>query len=274
MVIYDALLILSLYEQGMTVINNNTNLTTLTVTGAKAQEFLQGQVTCDMRTLSQQGAFSLAALCDHRGRMIANFWVVHWHHDFLLVLHNSLSQTVITHLQKYAVFSKVAILENKAFRIASISNSAVALASDEALKHDDVICIILPNKNRKLLIAKNFPDCYTINPCFQKESAAEFTKRNIEDGLVILCDKTSLLFTPQMINLEKLDGVSFTKGCYVGQEIVARTHYLGKLKKHMHRLQLQSDHPLNPGDEINNGIIAEAISLSKNNYDVLAVMQD
>ena len=63
-----------------------TSFTTLIFSGEKAQVFLQGQLTCDMRELSAHGAYSLAACCDHRGRMIANFWVVNNHNQFLFIL--------------------------------------------------------------------------------------------------------------------------------------------------------------------------------------------
>ena len=82
-----------------------SSLTALKFAGSKTQEFLQGQLTCDMRALSQHGAHSLAACCDHRGRMLANFWVVNWYNDFLLILPKSLSETLKNHLQKYAGFS-------------------------------------------------------------------------------------------------------------------------------------------------------------------------
>ncbi|MCX7120446.1 MAG: folate-binding protein [Gammaproteobacteria bacterium] len=214
---------------------SSTHFAILKFTGEKTQAFLQGQLTCDMNLLTEHGKSSLAALCDHRGRMLANFWVVNFHNDFLLILSSSLATLVSDHLKKYAVFSKISISSADDFSI---------LESEDDIKIIEKT-ISLPNH-----------------------------KKRIEKGIVILCDKTSLLFTPQMINLEKLGGVSFTKGCYVGQEIVARTQHLGKLKRHLHRMTIQSDHLLNPGDEIENGIIVEAMKTAEANYDVLAVMQD
>lgn len=219
------------------------NFTTLRFTGAKAQEFLQGQLTCDMRKLSIHAANSLTALCDHRGRMLANFWVVHWHNDFLFILPKSVSTLVSDHLKKYAVFSKVVITEEKKI-------------------------IIVESENKSALQIEN--EVMTIPSL----------KRRIEDCLAILCDKTSYLFTPQMINLEKFGGVSFTKGCYVGQEIVARTQHLGTLKRHLHRLQIHSEPVLKAGDELKNksgepiGVIIDAIAITENQYDLLAVVQD
>ena len=244
------------------------SLTTLQCSGIKTADFLQGQLTCDIRTLAKHGDSSLAACCDHRGRMIANFWVIHWHDDFLLLLPKSVSLVLCEHLKKYAVFSDVIITPIDHFFIAECTN--------EIKKNDNQVAIPLPQQNRQLMIVSQnpFPDMHIT------EDETEWRKNNIRDQLAILCDKTSLLFTPQMINLEKLGGVSFNKGCYVGQEIVARTHYLGTLKRHLKQFTLSSAHTLTAGDPVKNnqavviGVIVEAVLASDDRYDVLAVMQD
>lgn len=264
------------------------SFTTLQFSGAKAQAFLQGQLTCDMNLLHDHGAHSLTAVCDHRGRMLANFWVIQWHNDFLLLLPKSLSDTVKNHLQKYAVLSKVIISQSENFFIAELHHFA-------GEKNNDVIFISLPDKNRYLIIADRNASASDHESMKGTEHIVKhlhtpdiiintdennWKKNNIADQLCILYPETSLLFTPQMIGLEKLGGVSFTKGCYVGQEIVARTQHLGTLKRHLHRLQIASDHALNPGNELKNekneviGVVAEAIKLIGNKYDLLAVMRD
>ena len=102
----------------------------------------------------------------------------------------------------------------------------------------------------------------------------------IKQGIAFIYPETSLLFTPQMINWEKQGGVSFTKGCYVGQEIVARTQHLGKLKRHLHKLMITDATMLAvPGAELTNnecevvGILCDAVFDGKNLH-ALAVIQD
>ena len=256
----------------------------LRFSGAKTQDFLQGQLTCDMRPLSEHGNYSFAACCDHRGRMFANFWVVNWQNDFLFILPKSLSDIVKNHLQKYAVFSKVKIVIENDFFIAELHQTAtdpLSLAAMETrapASHttSNVIYISLPNKNRYLILADNNPfSDITLN-----HDETVWQKNNIADELAILCDKTSLLFTPQMINLEKLGGVSFTKGCYVGQEIVARTQHLGILKRHLHQLTINNNDALFPGNPLKNtndeniGVIVESIALDQHTFAVLAVIED
>lgn len=244
------------------------SFTVLKFSGEKTQTFLQGQLTCDMRELSLHGAHSFAAVCDHKGRMLANFWVINWHNDFLLILPKALSEIVKNHLQKYAVFSKVIISQSENFFIAEVNH--------EITDKNSAIFIQLPSTHRYLIVAEENP--FPTLPINTDET--DWKKNNIHDQLCILYPETSLLFTPHMIALEKLGGVSFTKGCYVGQEIVARTHYLGTSKRHLHRLKIPSNQLVKPGDDLKNnqnesiGVVVEAANFTKSEYEILAVIQD
>lgn len=248
------------------------SFTTLKFFGEKTQEFLQGQLTCDMQKISQHSEYSFAAVCDHRGRMVANFWVVKWHDDFLFILPKNMSDIIKNHLEKYAVFSKVKISQENDFFIFALT------LPNEFLKEQfsNTIIIQLPNEDRQVILSEK-------NNFSNSEITSDETiwkKNNIADQLCILYPETSLLFTPQMINLEKLGGVSFTKGCYVGQEIIARTEHLGTLKRHLHSLKVQSDQAVNPGNPLKNsknevvGVVVEAVKFTENTYEILAVIQD
>ncbi|OGT53890.1 MAG: hypothetical protein A3E84_00790 [Gammaproteobacteria bacterium RIFCSPHIGHO2_12_FULL_42_13] len=214
----------------------------LRLSGENTESFLQGQLTCDMRLLKKHGDYSLAACCDHRGRVLANFWVVRWEEDYLFILPKNMCDITQTHLTKYAVFSKVSINNEDQLSIQKASLAGAVVNSSN-------------------------------NHSNEMTDEDLWRKQNIQDGLVLIQPKTSLLFTPQMINLDKLSGVSFTKGCYVGQEIIARTQHLGTLKRHLHRMTLKT--PLQPGDPLKNdtgeeiGVIADAIGL-----EALAVIED
>lgn len=110
------------------------------------------------------------------------------------------------------------------------------------------------------------------NPAYSNENA--WRAANIESGLVWIYPQTRELLIPQMVNLEQWDGVSFKKGCYVGQEIIARTENLGKLKRHLYRAEIDNS-PLQIGDPILNsektpiGLVVE-----KSSEKILAVLQD
>ncbi len=105
----------------------------------------------------------------------------------------------------------------------------------------------------------------------------EWQAFNIETGFVWIYPESSGLFIPQMINLQQWGGVSFKKGCYVGQEIIARTENLGQLKRHLYRARVNAD-VLHVGDELTNkgtpiGNIAE-IAKSTSGFEILAVIHD
>ena len=242
------------------IINTINRFTSIAFSGDKTAEFLQGQLTCDMRKLDKHGIYSLAACCDHKGRMIANFWVINRENQYYFVLPKEMIQIVMTHLTKYALFSKVTLTETNDFLIAETNVNKTS---------DDDVLITLPGEQRFLLITKT--------PCStEKTDDTTWRKNNIDNKLAILTQKTSLLFTPQMIELEKLGGVSFEKGCYVGQEIVARTQHLGQLKRHLHRITLTEHHE--PGDKITydgkSGVVVDSVKIGKNEYVALAVMCD
>lgn len=108
----------------------------------------------------------------------------------------------------------------------------------------------------------------------------ETDKRHyIDKGIAFIYPQTSLSFTPQMIDWEKHGGVSFEKGCYLGQEVVARTQHLGKLKRHLRRFSAENTATVNPGDTLVNsknetiGILCDSI-LDDNTIIGLAVLQD
>ena len=238
------------------------------IQGEKAQAFLQGQLTCDMRLLSTHGKNGLAAICDPSGRMIANFWVVNFKGDFKLILPSNMTQIVINHLKKYAVFSKVLVEHD--------SDHLNIFSLDEPHNSSSIknsLSVQIPNSSRSLLLTTDFSLTTSDNENIFKE-------KNIQDQISILYPETSLLFIPQMINLEKLGGVSFEKGCYVGQEIIARTQHLGKLKRHLHYLELLQDTVPKPGDALKNladetiGTFVDAVLTQKNQVKALAVIYD
>ena len=242
------------------IMNTINSFTSIAFLGDKTREFLQGQLTCDMRKLDKHGTYSLAACCDHKGRMIANFWVINWRDQFYFVLPKEMVKIVVDHLTKYAMFSKVTLSE---------TNDFLMMETNVHKTNGHDVLIALPGEQRFLLITKT--SCST-----EKADDAAWRKNNIDNRLAILTEKTSLLFTPQMIELEKLGGVSFDKGCYVGQEIVARTQHLGKLKRHLYRLTLTEHHE--PSNKITydgkSGVVVDSVKIGKNEYVALAVLCD
>ena len=213
----------------------------ITISGADSITFLQGQLTCDVYKITEVHG-SLSACCDQKGRMIANFYIFRQGKDYYFLLPKSMVSFTLNHLKKYAIFSKV--------ELAVINNLTTSISPPT----DDVKIIEIEENVWRTL--------------------------NIDIGLVWIYPQTTAVLIPQMINLQRWGGLSFTKGCYLGQEIVARTHYRGKLKRHLYRSNVSCQILLEPGGELKKqngqhvGVIVEVASKENKEYKLLAVIQD
>jgi tRNA-modifying protein YgfZ len=235
-----------------------THLAILKVSGNDAAKLLQGQVTCNVNELSETKS-SLAAMCNPKGRAIATFLLVKKVDAFLLVLPVELLETVQKKLQMYVLRSDVKITD------ASDEFCLIGLAEPSQSRQgfftgilQDCIAVDFPaSTSRKLLItdvdnAMRFWSEKVESQGFRKASPDEWRCLDILSGIPWLTNASSEEFIPQMLNLDKLGGISFNKGCYTGQEIVARTHYLGKTKREMFLADCQCSTPPEPMSSIIN----------------------
>lgn len=211
----------------------------LKVTGSDAAEFLQGQLTCDIKALSTENSF-FTALCNPKGRVISTLLIFKQGDNFLLLLPTVLFETVKTTLQKYILRAQVQLQD------ASDELCVSGLICDEqTANHLDLPELTfsyqynwlkLPGWHY-LLIARVEDSLNRWNALlkqgFQLHTSANWQYVNIQAGLAWLDQHNSTEYTPQMLNVDKLGGISFAKGCYTGQEVVARTHYLGQSKREL-----------------------------------------
>jgi folate-binding protein YgfZ len=212
-------------------INSTDQRAYIQLSGPDSRKFLQGQVTCDMESLSGDTLIH-GAHCTPKGRIIFLFSASCDKQDNLILeTHHSVAEIAIASLKKYAVFFKTEISD----------------------------------------ISQNF-------------SAASIPSnlQRIRNGSADVQVQTSDMFIPQMLNLDAQGYISFNKGCYTGQEIVARAHYRGAVKRRMHHLQVALNALPNAGDELKNsegksiGNIAGAAwaSATSATIEVLAVLGD
>ena len=208
----------------------------VTITGRDALKFLQGYTTCDLATVTP-GNPGIGATCNIQGRMLANYRIAAIETGFLLRMHHTLVAPTITFLKKYIVFSKAELVDESASYHCyghtgafDAPESAVVVAVDSAGERQECWSTQRPTITQ---------DQTQLNAWHQAE---------LDAGLVWL-DITSVEeYIPQMLNLQNFDGISFKKGCYLGQEIVARMQYRGQLKRKLHRGQ--ATHQVKPGDLI------------------------
>lgn len=200
----------------------NNHLAYATLTGPSLRTFLQGYITCDLDDL-QPGTALPMAITEIKGRVVANGWVFEEEETIVLSMHTSVVEVVHQHLLPYMRFARCEL---------SVSPEPIYVSQYP-----------VEGSTTFTLSGKNFS--------FTKQKAIGFNLNQfqIETGYAVVTDATSGKFLPQMLNLTEFDAVSFTKGCYLGQEVVARAQHRGQVKRHLH---LASHDTINlaPGDQV------------------------
>lgn len=253
-----------------------THLSLLRISGDDAAQFLQGQLTNDIDQLKDNWHYS--GYCSPKGRLIALLHVWRSSETIYALVDSSIADSVIKRLRMYVMRSKVVIESLEGSRIIGFQGieplKQLAPELDTRLNQDGVtiashktnkaarfalrISNTALNKSQRIMLvdlAENGETPSSLNlgrlnadVCL---STKQWLAQDIDNGLAGITDKSTELFIPQMLNLDVLDGISFKKGCYTGQEIVARMHYLGKLKQRMFVCNLSTNSsPHNPGDKI------------------------
>jgi tRNA-modifying protein YgfZ len=259
----------------------------LSIDGEHSATFLQGQLSCDIRQLENEQQFIAGAYCNHKGRVLANFFLWKQAASYRMLLHHGLLEAAQSSLNKYGVFSKVTTTQQEDEEVLLLSQAAFekCLAVGEKETNDrgttktnieNVTCEIRDSFSRSLLIRDNLRFLYIDGEkpfvwcCGKKQALADFIKKitpqqtedshggasekdisfsvaspeleeylQVKQSLALLRLSTSLLWTPAMFNWQQQGGVSFNKGCFVGQEVIARSENLGRLKRHLYRLTLK-----------------------------------
>ena len=213
------------------------HLAILKISGNDAAKLLQGQVTCNINDITEAKS-SFGALCNPKGRTLSTFLLVKTPDDFLMVLPKELLGIIQKRLQMYILRSAVTLTD--------CSELLCLIGLSQPKKHDeglfsnsgqDFISVNFSvNECRHLIIAETNNAIkiwseHVTNQDFLPTSSDQWRYLDLLSGLPWLTTETSEEFIPQMLNLDQLGGISYDKGCYTGQEIVARTHYLGKTKR-------------------------------------------
>jgi folate-binding protein YgfZ len=263
--------------------------------GEDAQNFLHGQLSNDVKALTPERS-EYAAYCTAKGRMLANFLLWQEEQTYYLQLSRSLLPSMQKRLVMYVMRSKVKLADASESRLvlglagstargvlqdlfSALPEQAHQIVRDSA----NGILIALPG-NRFQLIAE--PEA--AKRVWQKLAAVLtpvgtpcWEWLEIRNGIPLLTPSTQEQFVPQMANMELIGAVNFHKGCYPGQEIVARTQYLGQLKRRMVLAHVAGAVMPQPGDALfgsameaqASGMVVNAQAAPDGGYDLLAVMQ-
>jgi tRNA-modifying protein YgfZ len=267
--------------ESKTTITPLIHLGLLSVKGADSARFLQGQVTCDVQQLSL-GHSLIGARCNPKGRALADFLLCQPSEDqLLLVMNHRLVQQNIEELSKFAAFFKTQLLDaSKDYQLIGIcGEEAETLASNIPASYHYPL-----SDGRQLLIVptEDAPSAWKELSASAAPTGNEFWHlQDIRAGLGHVQTETVAMFVPQMLNLQAIEGISFKKGCYTGQEVVARMKYLGKLKRRMYRLTTDSPLLPTPGtpcylptQKQSIGNIVQAANVDNNHQELLVVLTD
>ena len=192
------------------------NRSLLKISGKDAEEFIQNQFTNDIGKLDNKKV-QINAYCQHQGKIIALFWVIRMDESFLLSFPIDLLERIESRLKMFVIMSDV-VIENVS-----------SLFSQIGLIHESSQNEFRINDNLALLIEDSSKQNVELT-----ENEITWNKACIDSCLPEIYINTSEKLVPQMLNLDINElGVSFSKGCYPGQEVVARLHYLGSAKRRL-----------------------------------------
>ncbi|WP_144391408.1 YgfZ/GcvT domain-containing protein [Pleionea sediminis] len=216
--------------------------------GEDVIKFLQGQTTNDAQQVTDEKA-QLSAICNPQGRMISLFLLLKMNDHWLLILPHTLVEKTINHLKKYGVFFKVDITDLSDKKLVSGLSTDPNNLHLETTTSDDTT-LVQWHTDRALLIQSHGAAMVTWQNAKNVHPYTRWLALDIQTGLPRLYAETSEKFLPHNLNLPELNAVSFEKGCYTGQEVVARMHYKGKLKSHLRCLTGEEQAQPEPGDPI------------------------
>jgi len=279
------------------IIADLSYLGVIRIQGEDTAIFLQGQTTNDVRKIdAEHGQFS--GYCSPKGRLLANFLFLQRDDAIYMVIDRAILAPTLKRLRMYVLMSKVELTDvSEEIVLAGLSGPnadsllTTALGTVPAADYDTahkgaISGMKLPGQPPRFLM---LGDAAAMRELWQS-LADKFTAvghgswklTDIRAALPSIHPETVEAFVPQMVNMQAIEGVSFKKGCYPGQEIVARMQYLGKLKRRMYRATVDSEAKPKPGDDIYStvsssgqgaGKIVDAQPSPHGGYELLAVIE-
>ncbi|MCU0897273.1 MAG: folate-binding protein [Burkholderiales bacterium] len=278
------------------VLADLSHLGTLRFAGADALGFLHAQVSNDVKGLGADRA-RYAGYCTPKGRLLANFLLWREGDGVFMLLPRDVLAGIERRLRMYVLRAKVAVSETTSeFVVLGASGAAAPEAVARALgapapeaplgvvrSASGITAIRVPGDRFVLVSPLVLAEAVweQLAATLQPAGAPAWQWLDISRGLPLVTAATQEELVPQMANLELVGGVSFDKGCYPGQEIVARSQYLGQVKRRTYRASVAAADPPRPGEPVHAGadatqtagLIVNAAPAPGGGYEVLAVLQ-
>ena len=262
--------------------------------GADAQTFLHNQLTCDVAAVGPASG-TYGGYCTPKGRVLATFLLWRAGEDFFMQLPSSLRDPIQRLLSKFVLRAKVKVTDaTPDWLLLGISGNDAAAnlqravgklpkATHEVALDANAMVIKLPGDRYEIIAARDKARALRDSLAAGADKIAPdyWDWLDIRAGVPMILPATQEAFVPQMVNLDLIGGVSLSKGCYPGQEIVARMHYRGTLKQRMYLAHVDGASPPQPGAKLFSpefgeqacGTVVNAAGSPEGGYDMLAVIQ-
>ncbi|ATO31664.1 tRNA-modifying protein YgfZ [Dickeya dianthicola] len=236
----------------------------VTLAGPDTVKYLQGQLTADVDAL-QASQHVLCAHCDAKGKMWSNVRLFHYGDGLAYLERRSVRDTQLAELKKYAVFSKTTIAADDNVVLLGAAGldiraqlaplfDALPDADNAVVRQPGATLLYLPHPAERFLLVLEAQRAAalieTLQPRVQHNDSRQWQALDIAAGQPIIDSANSAQFIPQATNLQALQGISFTKGCYAGQEMVARAKYRGANKRALYWLAGTGAQAPTAGDEL------------------------
>lgn len=251
-----------------------SSLGIIEIQGADAKKFLQGQLTINADLIDEQ-KLNLAAICNPQGRCISLFFTFAKAQAIYLILKQDTIKLTLETLRKYAVFFKLQINDvSTDYAIFGASGKNIPL--DEAVEHQNLLYLNQQNPNKQIAIL------VTKKSSTQKASGLHenhWFYQLASQGIPWLEESAQTHFLPHYLNLPQLCAVDFKKGCFTGQEVIARMQYKGQLKSHLQLFSSSDPAEIHPKQSIFCGEkkaaeVVCSVSVPGKESLILAVLQD
>lgn len=262
------------------------------IEGEDAETFLQGQLSGDIRDVAD-GVARFSTYSTAKGRMLASFLIWKQPSAYYLLVASDICQAVAKRLAMFVMRSKVKVnvLDSAHTSIAGVRGAQVQARIEQyfAVAAPIVLTVLQGGAETAIALPEGgyllqLEEGSALLPTLLAEeltavSSIAWNIRDIDAGIAWVVQATQEQFVPQMANMELIGAVSFKKGCYPGQEIVARTQYLGKLKRRLFKARLSSFaavgsklfSPEVPEQSI--GMVAAICPVAEGEYETLVVVQ-
>ncbi|MCT9845791.1 tRNA-modifying protein YgfZ [Leclercia sp. 29361] len=268
-----------------------------TLVGADSEKYLQGQVTADVSQMTEHQHL-LAAHCDPKGKMWSNLRLFRRQDGFALIERRSLRDAQLTELKKYAVFSKVTIAADDELVLLGVAGFQARAAlknlfselpdAEKQVTNDGATSLLwFEHPAERFLLVTDVATAERVTQALRGEAqlnnSQQWLALNIEAGIPVIDAANSGQFIPQATNLQALGGISFKKGCYTGQEMVARAKFRGANKRALWYLAGQASRVPEAGEDLElkmgenwrrTGTVLAAVQLDDGRLLVQAVMNN